>query len=251
MPIITLGKSVGLNAENERSDVIAVKRRLIELGFEWLDPNEVMGGITVQAIILFQAIKNGFNRVTDRRNDGCIDPNGDTLRWLCATNAPRWQVMPAGSKAKGFINDELAQTNDNHDYGVSWLAETIQSAGATYKSDYHNAHPQSAVIRVNDISLPRGGPTPMHETHQSGLCCDIRLPRKDGGIGGITVADSLYDRTTMRAILKALRKQKLTSRILLNDQTLVNQGLCIPASGHDNHAHLEIRPPVRELPITP
>jgi len=51
----------------------------------------------------------------------------------------------------------------------------------------------------------------------------------------------------MRAIIKAFRKQKLADRVLLNDATLVGEGLCRPAAGHHNHAHFEIFPPVREM----
>lgn len=159
-------------------------------------------------------------------------------------------MMPAGSNAQGFINDELTQTNDNHDFGTNWLADTLRDAGAAYKTAFLNMHPNATLIRVNDISLPQGGDTPMHATHEAGLCCDLRLPRKDGGAGGITVMDSIYDRTAMRAMLRALRKQKLARRILLSDQVLVNQGLCIAASGHHNHAHFEIRPPARVMPET-
>src|SRR5262245_56642431 len=243
--IAKLQSVVGLGAANKPEDVVAVKRRLIELGFDWLAPDEAAGPETVKTIMLFQAIKNGFNRVNDTRNDWRVDPDGETLKWLNAANAPRWQLLPAGKRSEGFINFELTQISDNHDFGTRWLAETIIGAGAAYRDDFLAERPNAALIAVNDISLPRGGPTPMHETHQSGMCCDLRLPRKDGQSGGITVTDQAYDRAAMRAMLRALKKQKLASRILLNDQALVSQGLCVAASGHHNHAHFEIKPPAR------
>ena len=99
MPI-NIERSVGLGGANQPVDVIAVKSKLIELGFDWLTADAVMGPVTIKTIQLFQAIKNGFNRVGDPRNDGRVDVGGDTLKWLNASNAPRWQQMPAGGEAR-------------------------------------------------------------------------------------------------------------------------------------------------------
>lgn len=245
MPV-NIGGSVGADAANEPADVVAVKRRLIELGFDWLEPTPGVDAETVRTIRLFQAIKNSFNRVSDPRNDGRVDPGGDTLRWLQAANAPRWLRMPAGSAEQGFINIELQQTSDLHDFGVSWLAETIVAAGAAYRRDHLLSHPGAALLSLNDISLPRGGDTRDHATHESGLSVDVLLPRKDGRAGhGITVDSPQYDRDAMRAQLKAFLTQPLASRALLSDQRLVAEGLCIAATGHHNHAHWEVRAPAR------
>lgn len=244
MPLI-ISRSVGAQAVNEAADVMAVKTRLSELGFDWLEPTAEVDAETIRTIRLFQAIKNSFNRVSDPRNDGRIDPGGDTLRWLQAANAPRWLRMPAGSAEQGFVNIELLQTSDQHDFGVSWLAETIVAAGAAYRRDHLLLHPGAALLSLNDISLPRGGDTREHATHESGLSVDILLPRKDGRAGGITVDSPQYDRDAMRAQLKAFLTQALASRALLSDQRLVAEGLCIAATGHHNHAHWEVRAPAR------
>lgn len=180
---INIERSVGLGATNQPVDVIAVKSKLIELGFDWLTADAVMGPVTIKTIQLFQAIKNGFNRVGDPRNDGRVDVGGDTLRWLNAANAPRWQQMPAGSRAEGFVNDNIADISDTHDFGVNWLADTIRAAGADYRDAFLSGHSSAALLTVNDTSLPRGGDTPVHATHEAGLCCDIRLPRRNGTVG--------------------------------------------------------------------
>lgn len=246
MPKINISQSVGMNAVNLPEDVKTVKKRLIELGFKWLSPADtVMGPVTIKTIMLFQAIKNGLNRVGDSQNDGRINKGKDTHKWLEANNAPRWQIMPAGSKLEGFINDELTDTTDNHDFGTNWTADTLRGAGATYKTDYLKTHPKAALIHINDISMPQGGDTPEHATHECGMCCDIRLPRIDGGAGGITIFNPLYDRDAMRAIIKAFKKQKLARRILLADTELVDGVFCIFDSKHGGHAHFEINPPVR------
>ena len=245
MPPVNIKKSVGLGGVNNSADVKAVKARLVELGFDWLTADDIVGPTTVKTIKLFQAIKNGRNQVNLMGNDGRIDPNGDTHKWLNADNAPRWMQMPPGSPAEGFFNHELAQTNDAHDFGTSWLADTLRAAGVSYKEDFLSVHPNAAVLTLNDFSLPQGGDTPMHATHESGLACDIRLPRKNGQTGGVVVGQAAYDRKAMRAMILAFRKQTLASRVLLSDQVLVAEGLCMAAQGHLNHAHFEVKPPAR------
>ena len=245
MAAITIQKSVGLNGDNKAADVVKVKTRLIELGFNWLTADDVMGPQTIKTIRLFQAIKNGLNRVNTVKNDGRIDPGGDTLKWLNADNAPHWAQMPPGSKSEGFFNSELIDTSDAHDFGTDWLAETIKATGTDYRDNFLSTNPAAALLTINDISLPQGGDTPMHDTHEAGMCCDIRLPRKNGQVGGITVSQSSYDRKAMRAMIQAFRQQRQASRVLLSDQVLVVEGLCRAAAGHGNHAHFEIKAPAR------
>jgi hypothetical protein len=244
MPAINLSASVGRGGVNHPADVREVKIRLRELGFDWLDPDTVMGPQTISTIQLFQSIKNGFQVVS---GDGRIDVNGSTHQWLNASNAPRWMQIPAGSRREGFINDELADVSDNHDFGTSWIAETLRGAGLTYRADFLGSHRDAARIHINDISMPHGGQTPDHATHQTGLCCDIKLPRRDGKAGGITFESPSYDRQAMRAILRALLAQQLASRVLFNDPVLVAENLCIEVTGHHDHVHFDIHPPARQM----
>src|SRR2546422_10026379 len=107
MPI-NIHDSVGSGGANKPDDVRALKERLVELGFDWLAAEGMIDEVdhlTIDTIKLFQTIKTGLNKIT---GDGRVDVNGDTLKWLQASNAPRWQTMPAGSRAEGFVNDELA-----------------------------------------------------------------------------------------------------------------------------------------------
>jgi hypothetical protein len=246
MPEIPLQGSVGINGANMPEVVTAVKNRLVELGFDWLaNTGTQVGPLTIRTIKLFQAIKNGLNTVENVHNDGLIQVGRETHKWLEASNAPHWKMMSAGSKPKGYINDEVANTGDNHDFGTDWLDDTLQAAAAKYKADFLSTHPNAAVITINDSSMPRGGDTPSHAGHEAGMACDLRLPRKDGGAGGIVVSDAAYDRVATRAMLKALKSQPLFSRMFLNDPVLIAAGLCLHLSGHDNHIHLEIKAPVR------
>jgi hypothetical protein len=246
MPTISLSGSVGQNGTNSVNDVKAVQQRLASLGFSWLVADGVVGLKTIGAIKLFQAIKNGDQAVAVAHNDGTIDVGGDTHKWLEASNAPKWQILPAGSTDAGYVNIEVADPADHHDFATDWLAATIAAAGATYRSNYLLTHPLAAVITVNDASLLEGGDTPDHSGHETGLSCDLRLPRTDGTApGNTTYQTATYDRDAARAVLKAFREQPLFSLAYFNDPVLIGEGLCAAQSGHDDHLHIQIKPPAR------
>jgi hypothetical protein len=60
----------------------------------------------------------------------------------------------------------------------------------------------AAPFRHYDISLPHGGDTPHHQGHETGLMCDVFLPRRDGGFGGIDfMMKAKYDQKATRALL--------------------------------------------------
>jgi hypothetical protein len=246
---ISIESSVGLNGTNNPNDILAVKSRMVELGFNFIQADGEMGPSTIKAIRLFQAITNGVNIIDKPQNDGRVDAHGNAIKWLQAVNAPRWTQMPAGSTAQGFVNDNIADIADKHDFGTDWLAETLSAAAATYKANHLASHPGAALLHINDTSLPQGGDTQAHKEHEAGLQSDIRLPHRDGSVGGITVfANGIYDRDAMRAMIKAFRQQELASEVFLNDTVLISEGLCHHADGHDNHAHFEIKPPARVMP---
>ncbi|MEZ5426046.1 MAG: N-acetylmuramoyl-L-alanine amidase [Pyrinomonadaceae bacterium] len=245
-PVFDIGESVGKSGKNKEADILAVKKRLISLGYDWLTPDKTVSNVFIAAIKLFQTIISGKNSIS---GDGRIDVGGNTFKWLGAINAPRWQTMPAGSAAEGFFNFELTDTADKHDFGTDWMADAIKAAGGHYRDNYLKAHPSAALLTVNDVSLPHGGDTPDHAGHEAGLACDLQLPRTDGKAGGINLTKtsdlSLYDRDAARAVLQALRAQTAVSRIFLNDNVLIKEGLCVWADGHDHHIHFEIKPPDR------
>jgi murein endopeptidase len=151
-------------------------------------------------------------------------------------------------EGEGFFNYERFDEKDQHDYGTSWMSATIVAAGKTYQTTYRNARPQVSRLAINDVSLPYGGDTPQHAGHETGLSCDVLLPilpEKDTQKleYGTDWRNANYDRTTMRAILKAIQQQPMVQYILFNDPTFIAEGLCSPASGHDNHAHFELKVP--------
>ncbi len=242
-PPFTIAKSVGANGKNLKADVEVLKRRLVSLGFNWITVNDSMDNETIRVIRLFQSIVHGYDTVSEDNSgvDGTVSVPGNTLSWLQAPNAPQWQTMPGDSA--GFENFELADTTEDFDFGTDWLASTLVSAGARYKKDYLDSHAAAARLSLNDASLPHGQSTRDHKGHQTGLMGDLRLPRTGGKSGEITHADALYDRAAARAQLKALRAEPLHSLIFFNDATLIGEGLCKRADGHDNHFHFQIKPP--------
>ena len=112
--------------------------------------------------------------------------------------------------------------------------------------DYHSSSPNTAPFTINDVSRPKGGDTPDHSGHETGLMCDVNLPRNDGQSGGIEWSNPRFDRNATRKLIQAIRRQTLVRSVLFNDPTLRGEGLCKFAGGHNNHIHFEINPPVRE-----
>lgn len=249
--IIRLTGSIGVGGINKPNEKVAVKQRLHSLGFTFVgDPSSsALNTGFIYAIRLFQSVIAGRSTLA---GDGRVDVGGVTHLWLQAANAPRWLTMPDSNSSTSFVNFEKQQTSDDHDFGTSWMADVILAIA----TDYHNTHavlnPGSASFTINDVSRPQGGDTPDHAGHETGLMCDVNLPRSDGQAGGITWSSSIYDQNATRALIKSIRRQQLVRAVFFNDPTLrsetfMGKALCAFSSGHDNHIHFEINPPVRAL----
>lgn len=143
----------------------------------------------------------------------------------------------------GFKNHEAEQIYDFRGYGTNWMAEVLINAGQKYFEPHHQANPEASLICINDVSLPRGGDTHDHAGHETGLSCDLRLPRKDGQYCGIENPNTnhQYDRTAMRAQLTALWPTGMIDRIFFNDRVLNNEGLCQYVKHHGNHVLFQIK----------
>jgi hypothetical protein len=243
---LRIASSVGTNGVNLPADIKIVKARLQELGYTWVgDPNDgTMTTGTKLAIQLFQSIIYGASNISGA--DGRIDINGFTLSWLKANNAPRWVTMPASDRSISLYNYEQADTNDQHDYGTDWLATALRSIAKSYHDSFRSNNPTSAPLAINDVSIPQGGDTPDHSGHETGLMCDLMLPRKDGKVGGTTFRNEEYDRRTTKAMLVVIKNYYLVRKVLFNDPVLIQAGWCQPAPAHDDHIHFEINPPPRQ-----
>lgn len=236
-----LTASVGTGGMNRPADVRALRGRLIDLGFTWLVLNATMDESLVRAINLVQSIMGGRDKLS---GDGRVDVPGKVYPWLQAVNAPRWGFLPAGSPAEGFVNAELADSMDRHDFGVSWLGILIRVAGAAHLEwlKTHADRPR-ALLTLNDASLPTGGETPDHAGHETGLAVDLRLPRMDGSTGGVTWQSDDFDRETTEAHLRAIARTGMVRQVFFNDPKMIAAGLCQHWDGHDDHLHVGARVP--------
>lgn len=237
---MTILASVGQNGANREIDVLKVQTRLAELGFYTSIVDGDCGPKTVRSIRLFQSVTMGLQQIG---GDGRIDPGMGTHKWLDAENAPKWVLMP--QEGTGYRNVEREDASDKHDYGSSWLANTIALAGASYWALWGAAHRASRII-VNDASLPLGGDTPDHGGHECGMQVDLRPPRKDGKETlGTAYNKPEYDQPAMRAQLRALQRQPLVQSIFFNDPVLIAERLCKHVHGHSDHIHVGLKPPDR------
>ena len=246
---IPLSGSVGSGGINKPEDKITVKQRLHALGFTFVgNPDDpALNTGLVRAIQLFQSIIAGKSTVA---GDGRVDVGGMTHLWLQAANAPRWQTMPASDSSISLRNREKEETSDDHDFGTSWLANTILEIATDYHNSFRSSNPSKAPFTLNDVSRPQGGNTPDHAGHETGLMCDVFLPRTDGKAGDINMDSPLFDRNATRALIESMRRHKLVREVFFNDPVLTKEKfngrpLCNIASGHHNHIHFEINPPVR------
>lgn len=221
--------SVGRGGENRPMDVLKTFERFSELGFHWADSLDVLP----YTIRLFQSIMRGSEVLI---GDGRIDPGYMTEAALNRADAPKWVLM--SRMGPGYVNFERTDQADQFDYGTSWLQDVIDAAGRDYLKV---AKPQYAPITINDVSLPWGGPNRDHAGHETGMSMDLRVPRSDGGAGGVTWRNSEYDRDAMMVQLVAINTHDRVRKVLFNDPELVKMSLCSPYSGHDNHVHVEIR----------
>lgn len=242
---IRLSRSVGVGGSNEKKDVKTVIQRLRELGYTWAGSpgSDTKTRGLDSAIKLFQSITRGTETLT---GDGRVDVGNFTHKWLGAANAPMWVLMPKDNPAISFKNGELAQTGDNHDFGTHWLAQVILDIAKDYHSTFRSSNPGAAPFAINDVSIPHGGDTPHHLGHETGLMCDVFLPRKDGDFGGTDIfTKATYDQKATRALLLSIRRQKLVNKkaVFFNDTDLIREGLCRHAKGHHHHIHFSISPP--------
>ncbi len=236
--------AVGPNGRNDPVDVRAVQRKLQELGYFRGTPDGRFGSKTADAIRVFNSAVRGRDQVEGGREAASLEPGGETERWMRAENAPRWERVPR--RGTGFENVD----RERHDYGTSWLTEAVRGAGEAYERDYRASHPGARPIRTNDASAQAGGDTQDHATHETGLDLDIRL-----GDGGITYRSRSYDREATWAQISAFLDQPNVESVYFNDPTLIARAGAVPrysgrvipdaAGEHDNHVHVNVRPPAR------
>ncbi len=227
-----------------RREVEELQRRLAALGFRQggsttnhgqpLVVNGTYGDDTRQAVRLFQSLElhNG--------NEGTLGGDGIFGRQsLTELNGVTVPLLWEDVGARG---------------GVDYACPAAEVADGYGAPDIGTVLGQIATVAGNDASNPAGGNHPDHASHETGVDIDIALPRTDNGgcagspgYGQTTVAAAVYDRATMRQILRRAIDSGATTRRWLNDTVLQGEthngaALCSPAGGHDDHLHIRIDP---------
>jgi hypothetical protein len=188
-----LAAAVGPGQLNDFNDVYCVQDRLAALGYrgitrnlaapsarapqsrnlqfmtvpQTLSVNGVLTEDTVWAIKTFQTTVTAGS--VQEAAPGIVTPMpGETgyvtHTWLQAANAPTWRE--SGANGPGWTNVD----GDNHDWGSSWTFDLIAHTGAALTAN---------ILQTNDISLPNGGVTEDHSSHEGGM--DIDLRHQPGG----------------------------------------------------------------------
>ncbi len=241
-----ISAAVGPCGRNDPVDVRVVQKRLGDLGFYRGDMDGRYGPRLAKALQLFDGTVRGLSALergaAAEAEAKTLAPGEETERWLRAKNAPRWERLPRSGE--GFKNVDI----EGHDYASSWLTDVVKTAGAAYQRDYRSGHPGASEILTNDASWRAGGDTHDHETHETGLDLDISLKR-----GGTTVGGRGYDREATWAKVQSLLDAPNVADVILNDPEIVRRANADPrycgrvltdsAGVHDNHIHVDIRPP--------
>ena len=236
-----INAAVGPGLANRPDDVRLLQARLKELGFP-VGVDGQFGRNTERALQVFRAMLTGNEEIAEE--PGRIEP-GDLLHHALTMEAPpRWVEMPRSGP--GFINEDT----DHFGHGSEEAKLLLEEAGATYARDHLATNPSAARLALNDVSKKDGGKTRDHETHQTGLDLDFRLPKKDGTAGS-DVRRTDYDREATWAMLKALGNNPRVERMLFTDPVLAERAKAEPwgfklqdgGAVHKNHIHVDVKPP--------
>lgn len=105
-----------------------------------------------------------------------------------------------------------------------------------------------SLLRFNDLSIEIGGKFGPHGTHHNGKYVDIRLIRKDGGLGDTNIYHDTYDKVKTKELVRLLIEDPNVEKILFNDvdiiREFVNNGNGVKIMkypGHDDHLHVQFK----------
>lgn len=238
------GIKKGKIPHNLKEDVEKVRNRLNELGFTWVQKISLgKEQDFINTIKLFQSICKGSGTI---QGDGRVDLKGNTHRWLAADNAPKW-VKIFGQQGLGWYNtSDFLETNGG--YCTNWLLKSIEKAGTQY---YSIKKPDFPVLWIRECSPKQGGKARGHNSHQTGIDVDMRLPLRSPDTQKWTCLeehgfkDKKYYQEAAKAQLEAIKANMGAKIILFNDPTLIKERLCQQYKNHHQHYHIRIKPLAR------
>ena len=252
MAILRLSGSVGNGSSkrgiphNDPADIIKVRDRFVELGYQWVRGVTTGKDINlIKAIKLLQSIIKGHSKVDT--GDGRIDLHGTTHRWMAAQNAPGWVNMTG----KSGVGWKIAYFNSGNSWTTSWMLEKIILAGLLYRgkalvAGISNAPP----MWVRDCSPAKGGKADGHKSHQTGIDVDMRLPllppdtNKFDQLRGHDYTKRFY-RDAALIQVESIKNCMNTKYIFFNDPEFIKKRLSTRQPNHSEHYHIRIKPPVR------
>lgn len=135
-----------------------------------------------------------------------------------------------GYECYGYDND------GQHHYGRSSTIQAIRHICAQWAQK----HPDAPRIGVGDISLPNGGDTPRHASHEDGVDVDFSLVTNNGREEPSNWRAGNYSRELTQAFISLiLNNPVLPPRVVLfNDGNV--KGVQYHA-GHDDHIHVRFQ----------
>lgn len=131
-------------------------------------------------------------------------------------------------------------TNNRGDDEFQWAKQStidaaIKTAGAW--DALHTNRPFS----IGQISVRGGGPFGVHASHQHGLDVDVRPVRKDGKNLPVEMTESQYERALTTELIDLWWTNAPVQLVYFNDQTVINAGLSVKCTGHNDHFHVRLR----------
>lgn len=139
-------------------------------------------------------------------------------------------------------------SDGRHHYGRSSVIQAIKHICEKWAKN----HPDAPRIGVGDISLPDGGDTPRHASHEDGMDVDFSLVTNNGREEPSNWQAGNYSRKLTQAFIDiVINNSVLPPRVILfNDPQA--QGVQFHA-GHDDHIHVRFQfgPNVKTPAYTP
>lgn len=256
VPLSVLIASYGVEGD---TNIIMVQACLSVLGFPIGDSGPNKNGVdgdwgarSKAAVRAYQQMK-GLEATGKESSDlakSLLDSvkNGETID----TILDKYLQNPPMSKAgliqlpeigKGYIivdNYVHAKTGEN--WGTPETVKSLLSLAEKW------AEYDDSLLRFNDLSIEIGGKFGPHGTHHNGKYVDIRLIRKDGGLGDTNIYHDTYDKVKTKELVRLLIEDPNVEKILFNDVDIIREfennenGVKIMKyPGHDDHLHVQFK----------
>ncbi|MXO58232.1 LysM peptidoglycan-binding domain-containing protein [Altererythrobacter salegens] len=146
--------------------------------------------------------------------------------------APITTQLPVSGPGFVIYNPDDAAGSDR--FGTEGFVAALKDMAKKWSQS------ETVPIAFGDMSHKNGTKFPPHKGHVSGREVDIRPLRKDGKNLPATWKSAEYDRLKTQKLMMLVKAEQPNAKFFFNDPVLIDEGLCRPLGGHDNHLHLQI-----------